>query len=390
MNIKKYIIICSLLFALLSFAGNGQNDPLQQKASIRSIVCSQPRVAMTDNRIIFVWRGYLENRSRILFREKSDSDWSQEIPIDRTEWGNNSDPALALDEKGNPHIVWSFCDEEVSVIYYTRRIENNWLTPVVIRQLRGKNCEFPCIAIQPSTNRVFVAWQEGRGSLYSIHAAVEDGKGRFPEEQISPSGRQGFYTSPQIFISDEPVMLWFGSASDDFSLYAARFISRTEKWMSYKPDGLENLPCNLLPQLSAGEDGNLHAVWYDSDGNTDRIYYGRQYDENKCIGTIVEQNQNNINNLPFLSISPAGRAGLCWRGESISGGQIFYSSAKINNGITFNQPQMVSDGRKLFYTEPVSALNDKGDAVIVWTSHALDGGDGGVYFCHIKSKTNTH
>ena len=390
----QLILLLNLL--LLFGAVCAEEAPLQVKVSRQSSACSNSRVAVSaENNIFIVWDGLLGGRSRIFFREKSAGRWGPEIILDRTDWGDNSEPAIALDEKGNPHVVWTFHDPavanalaesatELSAVHYAFRLRNNWVMPVIIRQNAEKNCEFADIAVQSGTNRVFVTWQEGRGSIYAIWCATQDKKGRFVAEQVSATERQGYNMYPEIFIAPTTFVTWYGAEGSDFSLHAALFNIQTERWMRYAPDGLENLPANRLPYLMADMQGVLHAVWYDSDGSTDRIYFGRQGDGSSCKGFIVDGNPRRINSLPMGVVSQRGRIYLCWRGESIFGGQVFLTSGVGDYPFRFEEPTLVSDGQKLFYTEPDCAPDAAGGVVAVWVSSALDGGDGAVYMRSIK------
>jgi hypothetical protein len=94
-------------------------------------------------------------------------------------------------------------------------------------------------------------------------------------------------------------------------------------------------------------------------------------------------------------VSQRGRIYLCWRGESIFGGQVFLTSGAgeypsrlpknlFGEQVRFEEPTLVSDGQKLFYTEPDCTPDAAGGVVVVWVSSALDGGDGAVYMRSIK------
>ena len=362
-----------------------QEASLQEKVSLKASSCSGPRVAVNaEQQVFFVWEGLLEGRSRIFFRGKNGPDWEPETILDGTEWGDNTEPSITLDDHGNPYVVWTFHDQECSSVYYTFRLRNSWVQPVLLRQSGENNCEFADIAVQPGTNRIFVTWQEGRGSRYAIYAATQDKGGKFVTEQVSAPEHAGFNSFPQMAIAPTPFLTWYGSGESDFLLHAALFDLQTEHWMRYEPSGLERLPANRLPFLMPDEQGTLFAVWYDSDGATDRIYFRRQGDASSDKGLIVDGNPERMNNLPMGVVSLQGRVFICWRGESLFGGQIFLTSGEAVSGSEFQESQLISDGQKLFYTEPDCAPDPQGGVAVVWASSALDGGDGSVYYRHVK------
>ena len=370
-------ILCPFVFA--------QEPVLQERISDSGSGCSNPCIIVSKTDDTFaVWQGVKNSRSRIFFRERKGKIWTQEILLDRSESGDNTDAGIALDEQGNPYVVWSLADAEISSIQYAFRLKGEWIYSQPLREIKDKNCEFPCIAIERGTNRTFVAWQEGRGSQYAIYCATQDSSGRFVPVQLSRQGAQGYNVYPEIFIAPSPVITWYGVNDSNFVLRVALFNMQTEKWMRYDPAGLENLPANRLPFLMTDADGILHAVWYDSDGSTDRIYFARQEDASFGKGVIVDDNPERMNNTPFGMVGQDKNLYLCWRGESLFGGQIFLTvGVPQATFYDFKESHLVSDGQKLFYTQPDCYTYSDGSVGLVWISSALDGGDGSVYFRNV-------
>lgn len=378
-----------ILFAVLAFLfGNGfvfaQKSHFQERISIVSNHCSNPRVASCRDRIYIVWQGVKEDRARIFFRERLNREWGPEMILDRSEWGNNADPQIALDDNGNPHVTWIFTDLESSAVYYAFRLKNEWFFHAPLTQTSDKNCEFPDIGVESGTNRVFVAWQEGRGSRYAIMCSTQDNKGRFVKTQVSRPDARDYNVYPQIFLRPTPVIVWYGLRESNFALHATLLNLQTETWMRYDPAGFENIPSNRLPFIMADEEGLFYALWYDSDGSTDRIYLRPQGDSSRGRTVLVDDNPRWMNSVPSGVIGSDGTIYACWRGESIFGGQIFAATAKGGtHPRSFHESQLISDGQKLFYSQPDCCLGGEHGVDVVWVSSALDGGDGAVYFRQI-------
>jgi hypothetical protein len=370
-----------LLFFLIFVPVICPGQAVQKRISVKSPNCSAPRVAVnSEGKTYVVWQGKLDGRSRIFFREQSGREWGSEIILDQSEWGDNSDPSIALDDMGNPHIAWSYSDEECSSIYYSFRLGQDWIHYGTISKNMEKNCEFPHIAVQNLTNRVYVVWQEGKGSRYVIKCAARSSKGRFNIKRISEMIRKGYNLYPVIFMEPIPVISWYGVGDSDFVLYSALLNIQTGEWMQYEPSGLEKMPVNRLPYVISDSGGILHVVWYDSDESTDRIYYASQGDSVSGKGKIVDDNPEKMNNLPRGVLDSNGKIFICWRGESLFGGQIFLTLSKKSFGLMeFGESILISDGQKLFYTQPDCVSEPSGAMKIVWVSNALDGGDGAVY-----------
>jgi len=380
---RGYIIPAALLSALFFMAASipAQTPAVQERISVSATDCSTPRVTGNDRGDIFaVWSGKLGERSRIFFRERKGEMWGPEIVIDQSEWGNNTDPVMAVDGQGNPCVVWAFSDPELTAVYYTLRINGEWLPPLALRESREKNCEFPDIAVEMETNRVYISWQEGRGSSYAVFCATQNDEGGFVPEKLSSPDDTGYNLYPRVFLAPTPFVTWYGVGESDFILHASLWNIQSEKWMRYDPAGFERLPTNRFPSILSDPGGNLSAVWYDSDGSTDRIYFARQGEPGYGRGGIVDGNPERMNSLPTGAIGPDGEVFLCWRGESIFGGQIFLAEGAMMSNPGFEESRLVSDGQKLFYTQPDCALLPDGDLAMIWSSSAMDGGDGAVYF----------
>ncbi len=380
---KRKIIIFVALICVTALIAGAHRAGTQERISSIASNCSNPRVIVNASGDTFVvWQGSHKGRWRIFFRELQKGKWRDETLIDRTDAGDNTDPAIALDDKGNPHIVWVLTLPGHSEVRYAFRLQGEWIYPGALHTSLDKNCEFPEIAVQPETNRLFITWQEGRGSRYAIFCATQDRKGRFTSVKVSSPLARGYNLYPQIFIAPTPFVTWYESGESDFILRAALFNIQTEKWMRYDPDGLENLPANRLPFLTSDLEGLLYALWYDSDGATDRIYFARQGDASTAAGSVVDDNPKQMNNLPAGKVSRDGQVYVCWRGESIFGGQIFIMKGNALTG-EFKESNLVSDGQNLFYTHPSCAIAPGGSISIVWVSSVLDGGDGAIYFRHL-------
>ena len=131
----------------------------------------------------------------------------------------------------------------------------------------------------------------------------------------------------------------------------------------------------------SNSEGLLHALWYDSAETSDRIYFTRQNDPGRGRGIIVDDNPERMNNMPSGAVGLDNRVYVSWRGESIFGGQIFLTTGNFQySRWEFSESRLISDGQKLFYSEPDCQPYDDGTVGIVWISSALDGGDGSVYY----------
>jgi len=379
-------VLVAAFLALFIIHAYAEPEIVQERISEQSENCSNPRVIVNKQGQSFtIWQGLEQDRSRIYFRERQGQTWGPEMIIDRSEWGNNTNPRIALDQTGQPHVVWAFSDEEVSAVHYAFRIETQWFHSEPIRKTSGKNCEFPTIKVEAQSNRVFITWQEGRGSDYAVFCSTQDINGQFTPVQISHPVARAYNIYPEIFITPTPLVAWYGMSDADIDLHAAIFNIQTREWMEYQPAGFENLPVNRFPYLMTDSGGILYALWFDSDGATDRIFFSRQAEAESGKGEIVDDNPERMNNIPSGVVDADKNVFICWRGESLFGGQIFLSQGEnLHSPYQFKESRLISDGQNLFYTQPDCFPCPNRGVDIVWISNALDGGNGAVYYRRVR------
>ncbi len=352
------------------------------KISVHSMQNANPKIAVTaDGRTYVVWEGLYDRHSRIFFRENRDGEWQEELILDAVADVDDIDPAIALDIKGNPHIVWVRkqpvgTDGERTTVMYAYRIGQEWIVQGGINPNSDRNSEFPVIAVAPDT-RVLIAWQEGRGTDYDILCATQNRGGDFAISVVAGRRADHYNLYPEIFIFKIPCLVWYEAVNTDFVLRKASFHIGNFSWVSEPTADFDRMAANRLPYILADDGGKFFGLWYDAEQSGERIFLGAQDPETLGEGLIADDNPLRPNRLPSGAIAEDGTIYICWCGDTLYGNQIFVIQG---NGEDFSSSIMASNGEPLFYSHPQVAVQGTGTAYVIWSSNALDGGDGGIYF----------
>jgi hypothetical protein len=380
------IVFGLVVFLSLSGAVLFAQDEVGQNAikiSVRSSQNANPKICVTaDQRIYVVWEGLDEGHSRIFFRENRDGEWQDELMLDPVTDGDDMDPAIAVDVKGNPHVVWirkqmAGTAAERTIVIYAYRLGQEWIIHGAINPNSDCNSEFPVIAVASDT-RVLIAWQEGRGTDYDILSATQDRGGDFAIIKVAGWKADHYNLYPEVFLSNPPLLVWYEAVNTDFILRKASFQIGNFSWKSEPIANFDRLAANRLPYILADNGGEtFFGLWYDAERSGERIFLGVQDPETRGEGQIVDDNPARSNRLPSGAIAEDGTIYTCWCGDTLYGTQIFVLEG---NGDYFSPSIMVSDGEPLYYSHPHIAIRGASTVYVVWSSNALDGGDGGIYF----------
>lgn len=396
-----YKKICIILFSLFLFGGSLQfvnsetdqtlklaienykkaihvNEKEVQKINGLSESCSHPKVAAySDNLIYFVWDGLYKGKRKIFLREYINNKFQEPIIIDIIQNSDNFEPDIAVDENGNPYIVWVSQKNSENTLYYAYRNNNKWNFFTITNESNGLNIESPVIGVKNLGRDVYIAWQAGKGINYHIYTAVRSDEEKFSVYRLSLDTSDHYNLYPQIFTKPYPVVFWYESVLSEFTLVGVKYDEENKTWKTIELDGLSKLASNRLPIIMMNNSANIAGVWYDSIDKLDRIFVGLQnFNNGKGIPTdtnsIFNQSQpygifkdNNLIYISFLNNDE---------------NQVYFTYCRLENSrIKFwGESIKVSSSEPGFYSNPKISVSEN-KIIIVWSSNIRDGGDGGVY-----------
>lgn len=190
-------------------------------------------------------------------------------------------PQIAIDGSGNAIAVWleiSALGAKVSV--YANRYAastDSWGTEELLESSDDGHAFDPQIAIDDDGNGVAVWWQVDSANLRHIYTNRYTPGAGWGTEELIESSDDGHAQYPQIAIDGEGNVIAVWSQSDsanDALLYANRYTANTGSW------GTEALIGNgngnaYQAQIAIDGDGNAITVWRQYDGTHESIYANR-------------------------------------------------------------------------------------------------------------------
>lgn len=341
--------------------------------------CGNPKTAVgAGDKVYFVWDGIRNGKKRVFFREFSNGEFSKTVMFESDKDAADSEPDIAADAIGNPHIVWVGAKNNVQAIYYAHMSEGKWTFCNSIYETPGVNIESPAIGIGESVDDVYLSWQAGKGINYHIFAAVKNESKNFDTTMLSSDSFDHYNLYPQIFTKPYVSIFWYESIESEFILSGARYDKEQKTWLDADFDRFDKIACNRLPIIMMSQRARLAGIWYDSINNLDKIFLGLQ-DFNSGAGIPIDANSLLNESQPYGIITENDFALITFIDTNDS--QVYFSAGKIElSAVKFiTSPIKVSILYPGFYTHPrLASMKDK--IILIWSSNQRDGGDGGIYF----------
>jgi len=373
----------------------GQSITGPVRLNQRSIRCANPCVAMgPSGGAIAVWDGYDEKGARHVWVSDQDAAgrWGPELKLSAGMPGASFEPAVAVDPKGYPHVVWSSRDGSTSHIYYSRRRGNvvlpgapadaaEWSLPEKLDLTVSRNCELPSIAFDDA-GRPFVLWQEGLGMQYRIFAAWAPYKGKWRVEPLCPSQETGDCFDPQLVTGRRLMAVWYQSDDAGLTLQAAIAPGGPdEQWTMTRLTALDGLPADRLPSIHRDGQGRLWALWTDTKGGVLERALMAPGQESAGLGATlqVDDQPDATNRHPVVNGGPAKSFALSWIVEK-DGDRRIAIRLLSPEAVPANPSVMISDPSDTHVDSPSLCLAPDGRAHTAWDSDFSGGGTGDVFY----------
>ena len=319
----------------LRLAGQKWFDPsgLLDNISPDGMAASGPQVAMNNNGdAVIVWQQRVGGMFQIFRSEYRNGAWSDPSSLTDNispEGQDAFNPQVAINDSGDAVIVWEQSDGTWKQIFRSEYRNGSWNDPSDLADNispDGQSIDWPDVAMNDSGDTVIV-WEQRTGAK---------GTGD-PIEQIYRSEyRNGVWSDPS-------------SLSDNIS-----------------PDG--TLAERPQVAINAGSDAVI--VWYQSDGTIEQIYRSEYRDGTWSDPSGLSDNispDGTSAEFPQVALNENGDAVIVWYQRVEGMFQIYRSEYRDG---AWSDPSSLSDnispeGQVAF--NPEVAMNDNGEAVIVWT-----------------------
>jgi len=340
-----------------------------------------PQVAMDDNgNAIIVWSQSDGSNYQIFKSEYRSGTWTHPASLTDNispDGQDASSPQVAMDDNGNAVIVWSQYDGSINYqIFKSEYRSGAWTHPASLSDNispDGQSAFNPQVAMDDNEN-VVIVWRQSDGNDISqiFKSEYRSGSWTHPaslSDNISPDGQDARY--PQVAMDDN------GNAVIVWRQYGQIFKSeyRSGSWThpaslsdNISPDGQSA----FNPQVAMDDNGNAVIVWRQFDGSNYQIfkseYRSGSWAHPASLSDNISPDGYDAYD-PQVAMDDNGNAVIVWYQSDGSYSQIFKSEYRAGSwahpaSLTDN---ISPDGQHAY--EPQVAMDDNGNAVIVWTQY---------------------
>ena len=235
-----------------------------------------PAIALDEaGRLHVMWTRYDDGVGKIYYRVWAGA-WTGPQQRVSPPVGYAGYPGLAIDPAGHPRAVWYGIREggtplytrhgSIYEIYYTGFDGRSWSDPILISTGMPDSVN-PAIAEAPA-GRVSAVWYQFDGRVYQVRYAERDGTWREPETVFRASSDE-FNPDVAVDAAGTPSLVWERHADLASAIVYARRSGAT--WQGPVPLSPAS-PAARHPSITSGAAGVLYAAWDADDG---QIYLRR-------------------------------------------------------------------------------------------------------------------
>lgn len=313
-----------------------------------------------------LWTAY--NGSNYIIQSSSQSlegTWTDPISISFT--GQDSfAPQIGIDSYGNAVAVWFSFDGSNYVIQASTQNANNsyWATASTISTL-GQNAYYPELAVDSLGNAV-AAWYAFDGNNYIVQSAsFTRSNGWSSPIQASVSGQDSFDTGIGVDDLGNAVVAWYTFDGSNYVVQAAALPFGSDAWSpptSISTSGLDG----YNPRIAVDSSGDAIAVWYEYDGANYRVassylpFRGRWTSPPIYVSPEGQDGYS-----PEIAINSSGNAITVWEqfNNAIS---CIFSASLSNNSSSWSTPIQISTVNLNAYAPQISINLSSDNAIAAW------------------------
>ena len=257
--------------------------------------------------------------------------WQQAQGIETSSAGGAYYPQVAVDQKGNAVSVWVQHDGTHYSIFANRYIAGlGWQGATLLETYQSGDTWPPQVAMDADGNAMAV-WTQHEGDvhkLYASYAAV----GQLWQQPILVAQGAGSVTVPQIAFDAQGIAIatWQQLHNGVNSIFASHFIPGLS-WQTAVPLELDDVNNAYDPQLAVDSYGNAVVAWRQDNNGLSTIFANRY---------IV---------------------GLGWQGAELL------------------DTKTVGEADAGYAYDAQVAMDERGNAMVVWQRHAANDGPGSIY-----------
>jgi hypothetical protein len=231
-----------------------------------SLIDAGPDIAFCGGAFWVVWVGIRSADSTfddVFASQWNGSGWNPEMTVNPlNEYFDHAWARLAVDTLGNPHVVWSTGNGCPPDIYYSTYDGHNWSEPFQVNEPDGSNKDLdPAIAIDDS-GYIHVVWSGmTTDGDYEIYYSCFDGDNWSNEIQINKDDSWGDYRARVAARKPNNVWVcWDGiDVTAEYSIYALYF--NGENWSEEEKIDSDLTDFDQDPKIVVSQEGCPWVIW---------------------------------------------------------------------------------------------------------------------------------
>jgi len=264
---------------------------------------------------------------------------------------------IAVDHTGALHALWQ---ESYEILYSSRESDGSWSSPVQISTNFGSKWSPAIVVDSKNTVHVVWVWQAGWGIFYT--QKPEGGEWSTPVSISGPPTPFSSSNQPYIEVDSEGRVgvIWVQTDPTRI-LYASMATSGSWSEPVTISTEIPGYPLNGSPQIAAGSDGTIHAVW-----NQNGVFYsslplGGEWSVPILIPTTGLSGANSPN---IVIDNNRGIVYVSWIGFGFSSIEVVYAYSYI--GSTSWSSERLFPAASVSDASVSMAIDNKGNLHLAW------------------------
>ena len=247
-------------------------------------------------------------------------------------------PRLVADGRGQVHAVWVDYRAGSADIYYSRRVgDEPWSANVRVNTPPDGDQTQPALAVAPG-GELFAAWQDTRDGRADIYASrLPGGDVWWPNGRLSAGPERALRRDPAIAVESGGAIhaFWVTEGSPEREvgdrLSAATLRAGELFWDADRVVYSPARGALETVSLAGGPGGQTLAVWAETRPEGARIYSGQLGAGDVLLRDRVDAApQVTDGRRPAVALDSGGRAHAVWQARALDGGRhVFYTSAAL-------------------------------------------------------------
>lgn len=298
--------------------------------------------------------------------------WGTEELIESNNVGNTVSPQIAVDGNGNAIVVWQQSDGIDESIYANRYTAStdSWGTAELIESGNNGQAVQAQIAFDSAGNAIAV-WRQSVGAnsnIYSNRYTLGTGWGG---AELVATGDADNATRPQIAMDSNgnAIAVWreLSALGAKVSVYASRYTASTDSWGTEELLESSDDGHAFDPQIAIDDDGNGVAVWWQFDSANIRHIYTNRYTPGAGWGTEerIESSDDENANYPQIAIDDEGNVIAVWSQSDSANSNLLYANRYTANTGSWGTEAPIGNGNGNVIQAQI-AIDGDGNAMAVW------------------------